>query len=292
MAFEGYKNLLAGKLQGAQLENQLASRAAAAKQAGQLAGLNTQLKQLEIQKLQGELGGAGKGDDQFIMDVMAVDQPARETLSDIQQYASEYGVKPERLEPYIKQLEPRIKTEEKVFTQEAKLRDKYVAQSADFSKQRDAYGRIEASAKDPSPAGDLALIFNFMKVLDPGSVVRESEFENAASAKASLEMAKESGERVPNFVMGAVNRMLTGQRLLENQRNDFVNRAGRLYKSAASQHGKRSSQYSKLARGYGLDPKRVVMDLDYAGGQQKAPAPVAKPPSEMSDAELKASLGL
>ena len=42
-----------------------------------------------------------------------------------------------------------------------------------FAEQASAYGRVVASAEDPSPAGDLALIFNYMKVLDPGSTVRD-----------------------------------------------------------------------------------------------------------------------
>ena len=37
----------------------------------------------------------------------------------------------------------------------------------DFSEVSFAFSRIVRSAADPSPAGDLALIFNFMKVLDP-----------------------------------------------------------------------------------------------------------------------------
>ena len=44
----------------------------------------------------------------------------------------------------------------------------------DFSKVSDAYTRVVESSRDPSAAGDLALIFNYMKVLDPGPEPRRS----------------------------------------------------------------------------------------------------------------------
>ena len=68
-----------------------------------------------------------------------------------------------------------------------KLVDKFEANSSDFFKVRDAFNRVVTSAEDPSAAGDLALIFNFMKTLDPGSVVRESEFSTAAQAGSFLD---------------------------------------------------------------------------------------------------------
>ena len=48
---------------------------------------------------------------------------------------------------------------------------------------REAYGRIHA-AKDapPSGASDIALLYGYMKVLDPGSTVREGEFATASNA--------------------------------------------------------------------------------------------------------------
>jgi hypothetical protein len=35
------------------------------------------------------------------------------------------------------------------------------------------YSKIEISAKKGTPQGDMSLIFAYMKMLDPGSVVRE-----------------------------------------------------------------------------------------------------------------------
>ena len=83
-----------------------------------------------------------------------------------------------------------------------------------FSDQTSAYGRVVASVDDPSPSGDLALIFNFMKVLDPGSVVREGEFATAQNAGG-----------IDQRTRSLYNRITSGERLTPEQRADFADRA-------------------------------------------------------------------
>ena len=83
-----------------------------------------------------------------------------------------------------------------------------------FIDQRDAFNRVRASVQDPSAAGDLALIFNFMKVLDPGSTVREGEFANAQNSAG-----------IPDRVRSQYNRVVNGRRLSKSQRQDFLRRS-------------------------------------------------------------------
>lgn len=149
---------------------------------------------------------------------------------------------------------------------ESDLRKEYAGLPAtkDFSLQSQAYGRIVESASDPSPAGDLALIFNYMKVLDPGSVVRESEFATAQNAAA-----------VPDRVRNMYNRVMEGERLNPEQRRDFVRRATKLYKEAERGEAQRYGQYSTIARDYGYEPDRVLPDFRYT--QQGAPTASARP---------------
>lgn len=149
----------------------------------------------------------------------------------------------------------------KGFDQEGKLRGEFTKLTDDFRKQNAAFGRIQASVNDPSPAGDLALVFNFMKVLDPGSTVREGEFDNAASAKAELARAEEDGVVVPNFIKSALDRLTKGTILLPEQRKDFYGRAQALYKDAKDQYSLLQNRYTNLSTAYELDPSRVVMDF-------------------------------
>ena len=160
-----------------------------------------------------------------------------------------------------------------------KLRKDYEGSQStkDFQKQSGAYDRVVTSADKASAAGDLALIFNFMKVLDPGSVVRESEFATAAQARAALTRAEKDGTRIPAVVAQAMQRLETGQLLLPEQRNDFLIRAGMLYQGAANQHAPYRQYYmdqiNAVAPGYGLPPVGYTGDVFL--GDNEAPEPVA-----------------
>jgi len=107
----------------------------------------------------------------------------------------------------------------------------------DFRDIEDAYARISASVTDPSAAGDLALIFNFMKMLDPGSTVREGEFATAQNAAG-----------VPDRARAAYNNIINGQRMTPEQRQDFSGRAQQLYQSQRSLAEQRLERFREQAQ--------------------------------------------
>lgn len=129
------------------------------------------------------------------------------------------------------------------------LRDRFIAVTDEFKSQNDAYGRIIASTKNPSPAGDLSLIFNYMKLLDPGSVVRESEFATAAASGSF-------GDRIKAMV----EQLRSGKRLSDEQRNDFIARAGALYDESMKNFDARKRHFSELASGSGYRPESVAIE--------------------------------
>lgn len=133
-----------------------------------------------------------------------------------------------------------------------RLRDDFTKASGTFVTVRDAYTRVLESAKQPTAAGDLALIYSYMKMLDPGSVVRESEFAQAASAGSY-------GEQI----QAAVQRALNGQRLADTVRADFVNRAGRLFAGTVQTQEELENTYRGLAGQRGVPEARVI--IDYPG---------------------------
>jgi hypothetical protein len=136
------------------------------------------------------------------------------------------------------------------FNRAFKLRGQFDDLSKDFRKVRDSYGRILASANDPSAAGDLALIFNYMKVLDPGSTVREGEFATAQNSAG-----------IPDQIRNIYNKAMTGKRLAPDQRIDFVNRAKKLYQAQADIQSKSIKQYTDLASRAQVKPEDVITDL-------------------------------
>jgi len=133
------------------------------------------------------------------------------------------------------------------FDKEQKIRNEFRGETKTFIDINDAYGRIQASATDATPAGDLSMIFNYMKMLDPGSVVRESEFATAEGAAS-----------VPERFKGAYNKVVSGKKLTKTQRADFINRAGKLYNEALKGFGKRKETFEKLAESYSLDPTKAT----------------------------------
>jgi hypothetical protein len=144
-----------------------------------------------------------------------------------------------------------------------KHRQEYSKQSNTFDAQTEAYGRLVAAGTEPSAFGDLALIFNYMKILDPGSVVRESEFATAA-ATGSLD------QRIQAYLQ----KLAVGERLTPEQRKDLMDRGARLYKSAENKHAGTVNYYTQLARELGLNPRHVVIPihqkpLDYDAFQKE-----------------------
>ena len=133
------------------------------------------------------------------------------------------------------------------FDDEFKLGNEFRKQTQDFSKVSDAFERVKASAENPSPAGDLALIFNYMKILDPGSTVREGEFATAQNSGG-----------VDDRIRAAYNNALNGTRLAPDQRNDFLNRAGRLFNAQAGQFLKTRKNFEGIAIANGFDVNRSL----------------------------------
>lgn len=139
------------------------------------------------------------------------------------------------------------------------LSDDYESRSKDFYTSRDAYNRILASASDPSAAGDLALIFSYMKVLDPGSTVREGEFANAQNAGGAWDK------------VGALyNKVANGQRLTESQRKDFTNRATKLFESQKKTQEGTVKTFTERATQYGVPVDLVVRNIEPNPGATSA----------------------
>ena len=131
----------------------------------------------------------------------------------------------------------------------SKIRGEFRAVTNDFAKVNDAFARIVASAEDPSAAGDLALIFNYMKVLDPGSTVREGEFATAQNAAG-----------VDKRIQAQYNNILRGERMTPEQREDFVNRGARLYDKALEGYDKTADEFRRIASASNADEALAVFE--------------------------------
>lgn len=132
----------------------------------------------------------------------------------------------------------------------SKLRSQFLTQSKPFSEISQAYNRVQTAASQPTAAGDLSLIYNYMKILDPLSVVRESEFAQAAATGSY-------GERTKAYV----NRILEGKRLSDDIRNDFLFQAKQLYDGQEKLHAQRESEFQRIASEQNINPRSVVINV-------------------------------
>jgi hypothetical protein len=74
-----------------------------------------------------------------------------------------------------------------------------------------------ANVTEPDAYSDMSLIFGYMKMLDPGSIVRESEYATAAEAG-----------NVPTRILDYYNNAVKGTKLTSDQRKDILQASRRL----------------------------------------------------------------
>jgi hypothetical protein len=148
---------------------------------------------------------------------------------------------------------------------EAKFRREYSDQTKVYQEVKSAYGRVLASQE--TAAGDLALIFNYMKMLDPGSVVREGEFATVQNAAG-----------VPDRIKNLYNNLNRGERLNPEQRKMFGKQAEALFNQAGEQEKTVRSGIERIAKGYGLKTENIF----YAPTETAPTAPGAPTPAQSS----------
>jgi hypothetical protein len=132
------------------------------------------------------------------------------------------------------------------------LRKEFTKQAEKFILIRDAYTRVQAAGQEPSPAGDMALIYNYMKLLDPTSTVMANEYATAKSAGGAWEM-----------IGAQYNSLVAGTSLMtDEQRADFMARTQKLYDAASSTHNGLESEFTRLAELRGVDARQVIIDFN------------------------------
>lgn len=115
-----------------------------------------------------------------------------------------------------------------------------------FKEVQGAWDQISTALQKPSPANDMAAATKFMKLLDPGSVVRESELMMAMQASGALDRFTNTADRI-----------LKGHKLTPEQRKDFYSAGEALFNASRDRYAQTVEQYSSIAKQYGLDDKFI-----------------------------------
>ena len=137
----------------------------------------------------------------------------------------------------------------KAYTREKEVRDTYTKEMEPFVSLGQAFKKVEAAALNPSAAGDISLVYGYMKILDPRSTVMQGEQATATNAGS-----------VPERVRAQYNKALTGQGLIDEIRQDFYAQSRNLIESQRQLQQDIAERYRGIATQNRLDPNQVVFD--------------------------------
>lgn len=169
------------------------------------------------------------------------------------------------LEAHKAKLRENLKKVPQTFKNEKDLRHDYSQDpiTKETKARLSSWTSIDRIAKSPQTgANDISLIFAYMKMIDPESVVREGEQATARNAGA-----------IPDNIRNLYNRMVRGEDVLlpRKTRANFITEASNLYKAQLTLQGQVDADYRRMAQQYGLSPDNVLV-LPAATSQPSAPA--------------------
>src|SRR5574344_1067417 len=134
-----------------------------------------------------------------------------------------------------------------IFEKEYKLTNQFNSLSRDYRTSRDAFLKVKNAAELNTAQGDMALIYGFMRIQDPTSTVREGEYATAEQTRS-----------LPENIVAAYNKAVSGKKLTDGQRKGFVHTAAAQFDIIDRNQKTLEEQYRKVALDYGLDPERII----------------------------------
>jgi hypothetical protein len=150
-------------------------------------------------------------------------------------------------------------------TQVAGLRREFTSRSEPFIAVRDGYSRVLTGAEAKNPQGDMTLVYGYMKLLDPGSVVREGEYATAQNAAG-----------IPERVRAMWNKLIDGDKLTDEQRSRMAEQAKGIFDKQKESQGFLEEEFRRLAKKNRMDPERVIVDYMQAFRRGKPTATPAQ----------------
>jgi len=149
----------------------------------------------------------------------------------------------------------------KRFEQEEKLRKEYQGRTKVYGELGTTFSNIKSSADAKTGPGDIALITGFMKMLDPGSVVRETEFATARDTAGLYDRLLNTSQKLQSGQLFTLD---------SKQRQEYVNLAKQYLDSAQKKAEQEKKDLGIVVKNYKLNPENVF-------GAEQAPTPPPAP---------------
>jgi len=109
---------------------------------------------------------------------------------------------------------------------------------------------IEGASRDDA-AGDYGVIFGFLKILDPGSTVREGEFATVEQSRGA-----------PQGLIAIHNKILKGERLTPDQRRQFTEGAINGFQTQQAALDSYRDSIADIAKKKGVEQENIFIDSD------------------------------
>lgn len=154
------------------------------------------------------------------------------------------------------------KKTEKATDREIDMARQFKVDSKGFAGVKTNYRKLASAAttKNPTGATDIGLIFSYMKMLDPTSVVRGSEYEAAAGASPLIQMLGQY-----------YNQARKGTKLPEATRAQFYQAATEYYAGEVEGQQEREDAARQTAEKFGLDADKIVVSAVPVLGSEDYP---------------------
>lgn len=127
------------------------------------------------------------------------------------------------------------------------LRKEFTQKSKElgFQDMQKSWNKVQNA--DKNAAGDLTVIYSYIKALDPTSVVREGEINLTKAA-----------ESIPSNILRAYERAKEGRVMSPQLRAKMAREVGLMYNERAEKQQELNAFYEGLAKDSGADPQKVV----------------------------------
>jgi hypothetical protein len=137
---------------------------------------------------------------------------------------------------------------DKKFTQEEKIRKEWQGRSKVYGELGGIYSNLKSSADAKTGPGDIALITGFMKMLDPGSVVRETEFATARDTAGLFERLTNQATKIQSGQLFSLD---------SKQRGEYVALAKQYLDAAEKKAEQEKKDLGIVVKNYKLNPENV-----------------------------------
>jgi hypothetical protein len=159
----------------------------------------------------------------------------------------------------------------KAFEQEEKIRREFQARTKVYSELDTTFSNLQASAQAKTGPGDIALITGFMKMLDPGSVVRETEFATARDTAGLFDRLSNQAQKLRSGQIFSLD---------SKQRQEYVSLAKQYLDAAQKKAADDKKALGVVVKNYRLNPDNVFgPEPASAGGGRGSVVPPAIVPS-------------